>query len=145
VVLAHETAVGAVVHRPVVQVHADDTLRQVAVTLTEESIGAVVVRNPHPGVAWYGIVSERDVVEAVAAGMHPDQTRAVDVMTADVAFASVRESLLAVTTRMLDNEIRHLPVVEDGVVVGVISARDALQALADEVRESPGLGPGAPA
>jgi CBS domain-containing protein len=46
---------------------------------------------------------------------------------------------------MLDNEIRHLPVVEDGVVVGVISARDALQALADEVRESPGLGPGAPA
>jgi signal-transduction protein with cAMP-binding, CBS, and nucleotidyltransferase domain len=136
VVLAHETAVGAIVHRPVVQVHADDTLRQVAVTLTEESIGAVVVRNPHPGVAWCGIVSERDVVEAVASGMHPDHTRAVDVMTADVAFASVRESLLAVTTRMLENEIRHLPVVEDGVVVGVISARDALQALAEEIRDA---------
>ncbi len=132
-VLAHETAVGAVVHRPAVQVHADDTLRRVATTLTEESIGAVVVRNPHPGLAWSGIVSERDVVEAVAAGMHPDRTRAVDVMTGDVAFAAADESLLAVTLRMLANEIRHLPVVQDGVIIGVVSARDALQALAEEV------------
>ncbi|HZP29832.1 MAG TPA: CBS domain-containing protein, partial [Acidimicrobiia bacterium] len=123
-------------HRPAVQVHADDTLRRVAVTLTEESIGAVVVRNPHPGLAWCGIVSERDVVEAVAGGLHPDRTRAADVMTADVAFAEVDEPLLAATQRMLANEIRHLPVVEDGVVVGVISARDSLQALADEIRDA---------
>jgi signal-transduction protein with cAMP-binding, CBS, and nucleotidyltransferase domain len=132
----HENAVRNVVHRPAVQVHADDTLRQVAVTLTEECIGAVVVRNPHRGPAWCGIVSERDVVEAVAAGMHPDHTRAADVMTADVAFADPDEPLLAVTMRMLDNEVRHLPIVEDGVVVGVISARDALQVLADEVRRT---------
>lgn len=131
--LAHETAVGTVVHRPAVQVHADDTLRHVATTLTEESIGAAVVRNPHPGLAWCGIVSERDVVEAVAGGLHPDHTRAVDVMTADVAFARSDEPLLEVTMRMLANEIRHLPIVEDEVVVGMISARDALQALAREV------------
>jgi signal-transduction protein with cAMP-binding, CBS, and nucleotidyltransferase domain len=132
---AHETAVRTVVHRPVVQVHADDTLRHVAGLLTEESIGAVVVRNPHPGIAWSGIVSERDVVEAVAAGMHPDHTRVADVMTADVAFARPDEPLLEVTMRMLDNEIRHLPIVEDDVVVGMVSARDALQALAEEVRD----------
>ena len=132
---AHESAVRTVIHRPAVQVHADDTLRNVARTLTEESIGAVVVRNPHPGVAWCGIVSERDVVEAVAAGMHPDRTRVADVMTADVAFARPDEALLVVTMRMLDNEIRHLPLVEDGVVVGVVSARDALKALADELSD----------
>ena len=141
--LAHETAVGAVVHRPAVQVHADDTLRRVATTLTEESIGAVVVRNPHPGLAWCGIVSERDVVEAVAAGMHPDHTRAVDIMTADVAFAGAKEPLLDVTTRMLANEIRHVPVVEDEVIVGMISARDALQALAEEVRDGADASAGA--
>lgn len=137
---AHETAVRNVVHRPAVQVHADDTLRSVATMLTEESIGAVVVRNPHPGLAWCGIVSERDVVEAVAAGMHPDHTRAVDVMTAEVAFAGADEPLLVVTTRMLANEIRHLPVVDDEVIVGMISARDALQVLAEEVGDGAGAG-----
>ena len=68
-----------------------------------------------------------------AGGLHPDHTRAVDVMTADVAFARSDEPLLEVTMRMLANEIRHLPIVEDEVVVGMISARDALQALAHEV------------
>ena len=134
--LAHETAVGNVVHRPAVKVHADDSLRRVAQTLTEESIGAVVVRNPHPGVAWCGMVSERDIVEAVANGMHPDQTRAEDVMTSDVAFARTDEQILDVARRMLDNEIRHLPIVEDDVVIGVISARDALQLLTQEVGDS---------
>jgi signal-transduction protein with cAMP-binding, CBS, and nucleotidyltransferase domain len=138
VALAHETAVGNVVHRPAVKVHADDSLRQVARTLSEESIGAVVVRNSHPGMAWCGMVSERDIVEAVAAGMQLDQTRAVDVMTSDVAFARIDEPLLTVAQRMLDNEIRHLPIVEDDVVIGVISARDALQLLAAEVGDAAG-------
>ncbi len=132
--IAHEEAVRAFVHRPAVQVHADDTLQRVAVTLTEESIGAVVVRNPHPGIAWCGLVSERDIVGAVAAGMDPNRTSAAEVMTTDLEFARPDEPLLVVAMRMLDNEIRHLPIVEDDVVVGVVSARDALQALADEVR-----------
>ncbi len=131
----HEVPVRAVLRRPAIKVHADDTLRDVARTLTEEAVGAVIVRGVHSGIAWGGLVSERDVVAAVAAGLHPDRAHASDVMTTDIALARPDEPLIDVTMRMLDNEIRHLPVVDGDVIVGVISARDALRVLAEEVRD----------
>jgi signal-transduction protein with cAMP-binding, CBS, and nucleotidyltransferase domain len=112
-------------HRPAVQVHKEDTLRSVAETLTEESIGAAVVKGTHPPC----IVSERDLVEALAEGLDPERSEAADVMTADVAYAAPSETVLAVGLRMLANEIRHLPLVEDEVVVGMVSARDVLAVL----------------
>ncbi len=112
-------------HRPAVQVHKEDALRSVAETLTEESIGAAVVKGTHPPC----IVSERDLVEALAEGLNPERAEAADVMTADVAYAAPSETVLAVGLRMLANEIRHLPLVEDDVVVGMVSARDVLAVL----------------
>lgn len=112
-------------HRPAVQVHKEDSLRSVAETLTEESIGAAVVKGTHPPC----IVSERDLVAALAEGLDPDRSAAADVMTADLACAAPAETVLDVGLRMLDNEIRHLPLVDDGVVVGVVSARDVLAVL----------------
>jgi signal-transduction protein with cAMP-binding, CBS, and nucleotidyltransferase domain len=112
-------------HRPAVQVHKDDSLRSVAETLTEESIGAAVVKGTHPPC----IVSERDLVAALAEGLNPDRADAADVMTADVAYAAPSEAVVAVGLRMLANEIRHLPLVEDDVVVGMVSARDVLAVL----------------
>jgi signal-transduction protein with cAMP-binding, CBS, and nucleotidyltransferase domain len=112
-------------HRPAVQVHKDDSLRSVAETLTEESIGAAVVKGTHPPC----IVSERDLVAALAEGLDPDRSDAADVMTADVAYAAPSEAVVAVGLRMLANEIRHLPLVEDDVVVGMVSARDVLAVL----------------
>jgi CBS domain-containing protein len=55
-------------------------------------------------------------------------------MTEDIASVAPDESIMRSVLLMLDNEIRHLPVIEDGVVIGVVSARDALRALADEVQ-----------
>jgi signal-transduction protein with cAMP-binding, CBS, and nucleotidyltransferase domain len=112
-------------HRPAVQVHKEDSLRSVAETLTEESIGAAVVKGTHPPC----IVSERDLVEALAEGLDPARSEAADVMTADVACAAPSETVLAVGLRMLANEIRHLPLVENDVVVGMVSARDVLAVL----------------
>jgi signal-transduction protein with cAMP-binding, CBS, and nucleotidyltransferase domain len=114
-----------VTHRPAVQVHKDDRLRSVAETLTEESIGAAVVQGTHPPC----IVSERDLVAALAEGLDPDRSDVADVMTADVAYAAPSESVLTVGLRMLDNEIRHLPIVDDDEVVGMVSARDVLAVL----------------
>jgi CBS domain-containing protein len=125
-----------IVKRPPVAVYPTATLRSVAETLTEESIGTVVVRGPRPpyatGTRAEGVVSERDIVQALADGRNPDTTFAADVMTMNLASAGPEDRLIEVATRMLDNEIRHLPIMEHGVVVGVISERDALRVLVEE-------------
>lgn len=128
-----DDAIRTVSHRPAVQVHEEDSLRSVAELLTEESIGAVVVRGTYPPC----VVSERDLVAALAEGLDPDQSQAADVMTGggDVAWAAPDEAILEVGRRMLDNEIRHLPLVEDGVVVGMVSARDVLAVLVGRTRQ----------
>lgn len=133
-----DETVRSLVKRLPVVVSPDATLRAVAQTLTEESIGAVVVRGTRPtgarGSRAEGVVSERDIAQALADGLDPDTTSAEDVMTLDLACAAPGESVLAVATRMLDNEIRHIPVTEHGVVIGMVSERDALRALVDEHR-----------
>jgi len=118
--------VRSLITRPAVFVHLDDSLRRLAGILTEESIGAAVVRGTSP----IALVSERDVVRALAEGASPDTTTVREVMTEDVAVAEPREPAADVMARMLDNEIRHVPVVDDGVVIGMVSARDVLASAA---------------
>jgi len=119
-------------HRPAVEVLPDTTLRSAAGTLADESVGVAVVRGhqtPGPGTRAVGLVSERDIVRALAEGADPDTATAGDVMTADLASASPDESISVAAARMLESEIRHLPVVDGDRVVGVVSMRDVLEAL----------------
>jgi CBS domain-containing protein len=122
------------IKRPVVQVMPDTPLRKVAEIMSEEAIGAVVVHTVDPvrieGDRPVGLLSERDLVRAIAEGADPDEEQVVNIMTLDVAFAEPDESVRDVVLRMVENEIRHLPVVENGVVVAMVSARDALEAMA---------------
>ena len=118
------------IQRPAMLVHLHDSLRRVAVTFTEESVGAAVVKGTNP----LALVSERDVLSALASGSDPDDTYVQDVMTEDLAVAAPTDRIIDVAFRMLDDEIRHMPIVEDGVVVGVISGRDALRVLAEQAR-----------
>ena len=127
---AEHEEVRALIQRPAMLVHLDDTLRGLATTFEAESVGAAVVKETHP----LALVSERDIVNSLASGSDPDETRVRDVMTEDVAVASPTEDVIDVAFRMLDNEIRHIPIVEDDVVIGVISVRDALRALAERAR-----------
>ena len=126
-----DATVRSLVHRPAVEVALRDTLRSVARTLTEESVGLAVVTAPHGpgrGTRAAGVVSERDVVAALADGADPDEIWAEDVMTEDLASVTLDESVHAAARRMLDNEIRHLPVYDGEALVGVVSMRDALDA-----------------
>jgi CBS domain-containing protein len=120
-----------VIARSPIFVDLDTPLRQVALLMAEESIGVVLVRALH-GTA--GIVSERDLVAALAAGADPDSERARDVMTADLACVPIDTTVLSVADLMLENEIRHVLVVTEQSTVGVVSMRDILTVLADAAR-----------
>lgn len=118
---------------PVATVEHDVSLTEVAEALSADEIGALcVVENG----ALAGIVSERDVVAHVAAGADPNHLTAGDVMTSDVVTVGPEESVRAAARRMHDGQIRHLPVLEDGAIAGMISIRDLLAILVDH--EGPG-------
>jgi CBS domain-containing protein len=73
-----------------------------------------------------GIVTERDITRAVAEGMDPKTATVADVMTQHPLIAGPDEDAVTVAIRMLEHGIRHLPVVADQRLLGVISARDLL-------------------
>ena len=123
--ISADDAIEAVANRSVVSVDRQVSLRQAAEIMTDESVGVLVVNGYHPP----AIVSERDIVRALAEGCRPDTDRVESVMTLDVAFASRRTPIAEVARIMLDNEIRHVPVVDKGTVVTVASARDVMAAL----------------
>lgn len=114
-------------HRQPVHVLLDSTLRVCARVMADESIGAVLVRGPH-GPA--GVLTERDIVTALAEGAHADRDRARDYMTADIDSVPEMTPIVEAGRRMLGNQVRHLAVTRDGRTVGLISSRDVLAVLA---------------
>lgn len=114
-----------------ISVPPDATLREVAALLVRHRIGAVVVR-PH-GRRRAGVVSEREVVAAVAAGRDVDVVTAAEVASVDVVSVDVSASLTDVVGAMADHGIRHVGIVDGDEIVGMLSARDLL-AVVDGLR-----------
>jgi CBS domain-containing protein len=73
-----------------------------------------------------GIVTERDITRAVAEEMNPATASVADIMTQHPFLAAPDEDAETVAMRMLEHGIRHVPVVQDNRLLGVISARDLL-------------------
>lgn len=110
-------------NRRVLTVAPQDTLEQAAQAMIERKVGsAVVVKDG----AHVGIVTERDVLRAVARGTVPWSTKIEDVMTADPICAEPAVEISKATQMMLDGGFRHLPVVQDGKLIGIVSLRDLL-------------------
>jgi CBS domain-containing protein len=119
--------VGRLPRRDPVIVAATETLRGAVHVLWAESVGAVVVGDAqHP----MGMLSERDVVAALAQGVDPDVSTAAEAMTRYLVSARPEDPLFDVAGQMLDDGIRHLPIVDEhGEVVGMVSVRDLLRPL----------------
>ena len=104
------------------------TLRSLAAVLSELGVGVAIAERPDGRAA---IVSERDVVRALGQGAEPDETWVADVMTEDLVIADPNEPIVDVAARMREEGVRHVALVEDGKVVGVVSARDLVDAFLD--------------
>ncbi len=127
--LASTAPVATVMHRSTVSVRPDTTLRQVAETLAREEVGAVPVKGAD---GLVGIVSERDIVRAIAEGVDLDSERADDVMTFELVSVESAASIDEVARIMIDGGIRHLPVVDAGGPVGIVSIRDLIGSFLDD-------------
>lgn len=102
----------------------DKTVLDAAAMMNERHIGALMVMN---GDEIAGIFTERDVLNRVVAKKKdPAATRIREVMTKKIACCERDTTLESCRTVMTKNKIRHLPVIEDGKIVGMISSGDIL-------------------
>lgn len=112
-------------NRFVLTISPNETLEQAAQAMMERRVGSAVVVSKGVNV---GIVTERDVLRAVARGTVPWSTKISEVMTAGPVSIPPHVDTAEATQLMLENGFRHLPVVENGSLVGIVSLRDLLVA-----------------
>ncbi|WP_109471931.1 CBS domain-containing protein [Ornithinimicrobium cavernae] len=111
----------------VVTLPSTATVEQLLATLDDHKIGAVVVVDDD---AVVGVVSERDVVHHLRGGR--DQTsRLSDVMSTDVHAVSAQDDLDQLAATMTEQRLRHLPVIEEGALTGIVSIGDVVKARLD--------------
>jgi CBS domain-containing protein len=101
----------------------EDTLGEVAERMNRENVGAVIVKDYG---RLIGILTERDMLRAMASRVHTSDARVRQWMTPDPITASPDMDLEEAAQVMLDNGFRHLPVVEGSTVLGVVSLRRVL-------------------
>ncbi|HMH36446.1 MAG TPA: CBS domain-containing protein [Streptosporangiaceae bacterium] len=111
--------------RQVLTVGPAHTLRQAARMMSARRIGAaVVIDQEHAGIA---ILTERDILDSVAAGEDPDAELAAQHRTEDLTYASPEWTLEKAAAAMVKGGFRHLVVLEDHDVAGLLSMRDIVR------------------
>jgi CBS domain-containing protein len=109
------------------------TIADAARRMVEREIGAAVVMDDG---ALVGVISERDLMRAIPDGCAPE-TPVHDRMTRHVTTASPRTSLPEAMAIMIEGGFRHLPVVEEGRVLGIVSMRDLMSWVSLRLRLGP--------
>jgi len=108
--------------RPVIKVAPEASVLDAIKVLASENIGAAVVMS---GDRLAGIFSERDYTrKVILKGRSSDTTRVEEIMTANVVVVSPRTKTRECMALMTEKNIRHLPVVDEGRVIGMVSIRD---------------------
>jgi CBS domain-containing protein len=109
----------------VVTIGPDATVRELVALLAEHNVGALVVSDDGERVT--GIVSERDVVRRLHADAGVLDTTVSEIMTADVRTCAGEDGLTDLMQTMTQHRIRHVPVVADGRLTGIISIGDVVK------------------
>jgi CBS domain-containing protein len=101
------------------------TLREASRQMSARHVGAAVVTDPEQ--AGIGILTERDILDSVGAGQDPDTELVADHRTSDVVFASPDWTLQHAASAMVRGNFRHLVVIENNEVIGLLSMRDIVR------------------
>jgi CBS domain-containing protein len=102
----------------------EDTLGEVAARMVERNVGSVVVFDFG---RLIGVLTERDIMHAVAARTHSSDARVREWMTADPVTATADSTIEEAAKTMFDHGFRHLPIVEGDRAVGIVSIRDVAE------------------
>lgn len=116
----------------VVTIEPERLVREAVQSLVGHSIGALVVVDA--GGRIVGIVSERDVVRAAAANETIFDHPVSEIMTRRVIVGLPHDEVMAVANTMLERRIRHLPIVDQDRLIGIISIGDVLKTQRDAYR-----------
>lgn len=114
----------------VITIRPDQTLSDVVAVLTERRIGALVVVDARNKPV--GIISERDIIRAASQSEKFFARTVQEVMTTNLIVGSPNDDAHSVEKTMTERHFRHLPIVEDGKLMGMISIRDIVKAMLDE-------------
>ena len=115
-----------VMRTEVIDVAPEDTLGEVAERMSAVNVGAVVVKDYG---RLIGILTERDMLKAMAARVHTSDARVREWMTEDPLTASAEMDVEEAARVMLEHNFRHLPIVDDnGAVIGLVSLRRVVAA-----------------
>lgn len=119
--------INALVADTVSRIGPEASVSELARALTEEEVGILAVLD---GEDVRGVVSERDLVHAIAAGRDPATTTVAEIARTDLVWCDASATVAEVAQEMMDRYIRHVLVEEDGRLVAIVSARDLLGAYA---------------
>ena len=122
--------VADIMHTDVKTAAAEDTFADVAKIMRTNGISSVVVLD---GKKLAGIVTERDIVNLVAAGGDPHSVKVMHGMTRRDLETIPKKELADAAEHMVSRNIRHLPVLDRGRVVGIVSIRDLTKWAAEEL------------
>ncbi len=115
--------VSTVTGDPVARLAADATVADAARALVAHDVGMIVLGDGDTPAA---VLSERDVVRVVAAGRDPADVAALEVASTKLVWAGADDTVDQVALTMMEHYIRHVLIKRDGVLAGVVSARDLL-------------------
>ncbi|HEY5092954.1 MAG TPA: CBS domain-containing protein [Acidimicrobiales bacterium] len=119
-------------HQDVATISQERTVNDALLLLKERGIGALVVTGPNPPLV--GIFSERDAVRALAtSGAEALNMTVAELMSTDVKTCDVTTMVTDLMGLMTERRIRHVPVVHDNQLVGMISIGDVVKARFDEL------------
>ena len=117
----------------IISIAEDASVLEAIKEMAERSIGSLLVMD---GDTLKGIVTERDYArKVIVKGRSSKTTRVGEIMTAEVRTASTDQTVNDCMKIMTERRIRHLPVVEDGKVLGLISIGDLVQAIIADQQE----------
>jgi CBS domain-containing protein len=119
--------------REIISVTAEASVLDAITIMADRAIGSLPVMQ---GDELLGIVTERDYArKVIVKGRSSKSTQVGEIMTSEVYTASLSDTVNSCMTVMTERKIRHLPVVEDGKVVGMISIGDLVQAIITDQQE----------